>query len=48
MNIILTDMEAPKPKPPSVSLWFTDQRGKQNPYFTTNERVIATDVKGDY
>jgi len=45
-HIILTDMEAPKPKASKCQrMWFTDERGKQNPYFTTNERVIAIDVK---
>ena len=46
-HIILTDMEAPKPKPSKCQrIWFTDQRGKENPYFQTNERIIAIDVEG--
>ena len=45
-HIILTDMEAPKPKPSKCQrIWFTDERGKANPYFTTNERIIAIDTK---
>jgi len=43
--VVLTDMEAPKPKPCKCQrIWFTDSRGKQNPYFQTNERVIAIDT----
>ena len=43
-HIILTDMEAPKPIASKCQrMWMTDQRGKDNPYFTTNERVIAID-----
>ena len=43
-HIILTDMEAPKPISSKCQrMWMTDQRGKDNPYFTTNERVIAID-----
>ena len=42
--IILTDMEAPKPKACKAQrLWLTDSRGAQRPYFQTNERVIAVD-----
>jgi predicted metal-dependent peptidase len=42
--IILTDMEAPKPKRCKAQrLWMTDQRGASRPYFKTNERVIAID-----
>ena len=42
--IILTDMEAPKPKRCKAQrMWMTDQRGARNPYFKTNERVIAID-----
>jgi predicted metal-dependent peptidase len=42
--IILTDMEAPKPKRCKAQrMWMTDQRGAKNPYFKTNERVIAID-----
>jgi predicted metal-dependent peptidase len=40
--IILTDMEAPKPKRCKAQrMWMTDERGAKNPYFKTNERVIA-------
>ena len=43
-HIILTDMEAPKPVASKCQrMWMTDQRGKENPYFSTNERVIAID-----
>ncbi len=46
-HIILTDMEAPKPMRSNCQrMWMTDQRGKENPYFNTQERVIAIDVKG--
>ena len=42
--IILTDMEAPKPKACKAQrMWMTDERGARNPYFKTNERVIAID-----
>tara|TARA_R110002124_G_scaffold57184_2_gene160463 strand:- start:5563 stop:6759 length:1197 start_codon:yes stop_codon:yes gene_type:complete len=40
--IILTDMEAPKPKACKAQrMWMTDQQGAARPYFKTNERVIA-------
>ena len=43
-HIILTDMEAPKPIASKCQrMWMTDQRGNENPYFTTSERVIAID-----
>ena len=39
--IILTDMEAPKPKPCAVKrMWGTDERGYSRPYFQTNELVL--------
>lgn len=42
--IILTDMYAPKPKRCKAQrMWMTDQAGATNPYFKTNERVIAID-----
>ena len=42
--IILTDMEAPKPKRCKAQrMWMTDARGASRPYFKTNERVIAID-----
>jgi predicted metal-dependent peptidase len=40
-HIILTDMEAPKPKPCAVKrMWGTDERGYSRPYFQTNELVL--------
>jgi predicted metal-dependent peptidase len=45
-HIILTDMEAPKPvRSTCQRMWMTDEDGKANPYFNTQERVIAIDVK---
>jgi len=42
--IILTDMEAPKPKACKAQrMWMTDAQGASRPYFKTNERVIAID-----
>jgi len=42
--IILTDMEAPKPKACKAQrMWMTDARGASRPYFKTNEKVIAID-----
>ena len=42
--IILTDMEAPKPKACKAQrMWMTDERGARQPYFKTNEKVIAID-----
>ena len=42
--IILTDMEAPKPKACKAQrMWMTDARGANLPYFKTNEKVIAID-----
>jgi predicted metal-dependent peptidase len=42
--IILTDMEAPKPKSCRAQrMWMTDERGAARPYFKTNEKVIAID-----
>ena len=42
--IILTDMEAPKPKACKAQrMWMTDQRGASRPYFKTNEKVIVID-----
>ena len=42
--IILTDMEAPKPKACKAQrMWMTDQRGASRPYFKTSEKVIAID-----
>ena len=42
--IILTDMEAPKPKACKAQrMWMTDARGASRPYFQTNERVVVVD-----
>ena len=42
--IILTDMEAPKPKACKAQrMWMTDERGARNPYFQTNARVVVVD-----
>ncbi len=42
--IILTDMEAPKPKACKAQrMWMTDARGASRPYFKTNEKVIVID-----
>ncbi len=42
--IILTDMEAPKPKRCKAQrMWMTDERGASRPYFKTNEKVIQID-----
>ncbi len=43
-HIILTDMEAPKPmRSLPQRMWMTNQQGKDSPYFSTNELVIAID-----
>ena len=43
-HIILTDMEAPKPvRSIPQRMWMTNLQGKENPYFKTNELVIAID-----
>jgi len=40
--IVLTDMEAPAPKACNRRrLWMTDENGKNNPYFQTDELVVA-------
>ena len=45
-HIILTDMEAPKPvRSLCQRMWMTDENGKANPYFNTQERVIAIETK---
>ena len=45
-HIILTDMEAPKPvRSLCQRMWMTNENGKANPYFNTQERVIAIDTK---
>ena len=41
-HIVLTDMCAPKPVPSSVPrMWMTDKENARNPYFKTNEIVVA-------
>tara|TARA_B100000700_G_C14667137_1_gene679041 strand:- start:260 stop:592 length:333 start_codon:yes stop_codon:yes gene_type:complete len=43
-HIVLTDMCAPKPKASRVQrMWMTDSYNAKNPYFKTNEKVIAVD-----
>ena len=44
-HIVLTDMEAPKPKASKCQrMWMTDKYHAERPYFKTNERVIAIDA----
>lgn len=41
-HIVLTDMCAPKPVPSTVPrMWMTDKENAKNPYFKTNEIVVA-------
>ncbi len=41
-HIVLTDMMAPKPIPSKCQrMWITDEYGKSNSYFSTNEIVVA-------
>jgi len=43
-HIVLTDMEAPKPKSSKCQrMWMTDKHHAERPYFKTNERVVAID-----
>jgi predicted metal-dependent peptidase len=43
-HIILTDMEAPKPKRSKCSrMWMTTPDCNKSKYFTTNERIIEVD-----
>ena len=43
-HILLTDMEAPKPKASKCQrMWMTTERCAKRPYFQTNERIIAID-----
>ena len=43
-HLILTDMEAPKPKPSKVQrAWVTTPEYAEKPYFTTNERIIVVE-----
>lgn len=44
--IVLTDMCAPKPiSCKAQRMWMTDTENARNPYFKTNERVIAVEIK---
>ena len=41
-HIVLTDMEAPKPKPSKCQrMWATTPEYAERPYFTTNERILV-------
>jgi predicted metal-dependent peptidase len=41
-HIVLTDMCAPKPVPSKCQrMWITDERGKAQQYFDTNEIVLT-------
>ena len=43
-HIILTDMEAPKPKPSKCKrMWATTPQYAERPYFNTNERILVMD-----
>jgi len=43
-HILLTDMEAPKPKASNCQrMWMTTKQHASRPYFQTNERIIAID-----
>ncbi|MZH01821.1 MAG: hypothetical protein F3745_00005 [Nitrospinae bacterium] len=43
-HIVLTDMEAPKPKPSKCQrMWMTTSYHAQRPYFSTTERIIGID-----
>lgn len=45
-HIVLTDMEAPKPKSSKCQrMWMTTKAYAQRPFFKTNERVIAIEPK---
>ena len=45
-HIILTDLEAPKPKASKCQrMWMTTKENAARPYFKTNERVIAIEPK---
>lgn len=42
LQVVLTDMEAPKPIPSNCQrMWMTTKAHAERPYFQTNERVIA-------
>jgi len=43
-HLILTDLEAPKPKPSKCQrMWVTTPQYAENPYFSTNERILIMD-----
>ncbi len=45
-HIILTDMQAPAPKPSKCRrMWMTDLDGAENPYFRNGERIIPIKQK---
>jgi predicted metal-dependent peptidase len=45
-HIVLTDLCAPKPKASKCQrMWMTDSYHARNPYFETNERVIAIEAE---
>jgi predicted metal-dependent peptidase len=45
-HIVLTDLMAPKPKASKCQrMWMTTKYYAQRPYFKTNERILAVDVK---
>ena len=45
-HIVLTDLEAPKPKASKCQrMWMTDKYHAEHPYFKTAERVIAIDTE---
>mgnify|MGYP003649461722 FL=1 len=48
-HILLTDMYAPKPKPSKCQrMWMTTPSNAKNPYFQTNERVVAINYDSGY
>ena len=48
-HILLTDMYAPKPKPSKCQrMWLTTPYHAKNPYFQTNERVVAISYDSGY
>jgi len=48
-HIILTDLQAPKPKPSKVQrMWMAPIECVNHPYFQTNERVIPIDIKMEF
>ena len=45
-HIVLTDLEAPKPKASKCQrMWMTTKECAQRPYFKTNERIVAIEPK---